>query len=290
MPELPEVEVIRKELAPSLSHQTITKIVIRNRQLRWEVSNDLPQQLTGLTIQDIQRRSKYLLFLTEHGTLILHLGMSGRVFLYDRPPPNPGPHDHVDISFTHGWTLRYTDPRRFGCLIWTTDPIAKHKLFVKLGPEPLSRSFNGDYLSQKAKNKKIPVKLLLMDNKIVVGIGNIYANEALFKAHISPLAIAGKVSHARYLLLAKAAKQVLQKAIKAGGTTINDFQNSHGEAGQFSQHLNVYDRENQPCYQCQTLIQKAVINKRSTYYCPHCQKNKGRIRITKQFSLQRELL
>lgn len=269
MPELPEVETVKRGISP-LIHQTIKQVYIRNHQLRWPIPDYLPQKLLNLTILDIQRRGKYLLFSTRCGTLILHLGMSGKVHLFKEDTP-ANRHDHVDIIFTSYWILRYTDPRRFGCLLWTEQPPEQHKLLINLGPEPLSGAFTGQYLFKQAQRRKTPVKSFIMDSKIVAGIGNIYANEALFQAQISPLAPAGSISKVDYQRLAVASKQVLRQAIKAGGTTLNDFQNACGEPGYFSQELSVYGRDNQPCPRCQTNLMRITISQRATVYCPQCQ-------------------
>lgn len=270
MPELPEVEMVRLGICDTLIGQTIEKVSVRNPRLRWPIPAWLPKKLTHATIQNISRRGKYLLFTTGQGTLILHLGMSGRVHLFNDARPAKR-HDHFDIVFSNHWTLRYTDPRRFGCLLWTEEPPEQHELLAHIGPEPFSRDFTGAWLYQRAQGRKIPVKSFLMDSKTVAGVGNIYANEALFQAGISPLAPAGAVSEDRYLLLARAIKKVLRQAIKAGGTTLNDFQNARGEPGYFSQKLAVYGREDQPCLRCQTRIILTTINQRSTFYCPQCQ-------------------
>lgn len=272
MPELPEVETVRLGISPTLIQQTITRVEIRNHQLRWPITADLARQLTGLTILDIQRRGKYLLFMAANGALVLHLGMSGRVHLLSHPAPTAKKHDHVDMLFSNQWTLRYTDPRRFGCLLWAEHPVFDHPLLILLGPEPLSSQFNGNYLFKQAAGRKTPVKSFIMDSQIVVGIGNIYANEALFAAKISPLALAGTIEHSHYQILAKACKHILKKAIKAGGTTLNDFQNARGEPGYFSQELLVYGREDQPCPRCHTTLTGVRIGQRSTVYCPKCQK------------------
>lgn len=272
MPELPEVETVRRGISPTLIGQTIVKVLIRNPRLRWPIPSYLPKKLMQLTVHDIQRRGKYLLFKTHSGTLILHLGMSGRVQLLNDSRP-PQSHDHVDLVFANQWTLRYTDPRRFGCLLWTEQPPEQHELLAHLGPEPLSRLFTGHYLHQQAQGRKIPIKSFLMDSKIVVGIGNIYANEALFLAKIAPLTPAGAISKEHYQDLVAASKKVLQQAIKAGGTTLNDFQNAQGQPGYFSQQLSVYGRENLACRRCQTRLTKITISQRATVYCPRCQIN-----------------
>jgi formamidopyrimidine-DNA glycosylase len=272
MPELPEVETVRRGIFDTVVHHTIVQVFIRDYRLRWPICEDLPKKLINATVFDIQRRSKYLLFLTQKGTLIMHLGMSGRVHLFPASSaPLPKRHDHVDILFSNGWLLRYTDPRRFGSLLWTEQPAGQHKLLRHLGPEPLSPTFTGAYLHQKAQGRKVPVKSFLMDSGIVVGVGNIYANEALFKAGIAPSASAGSIPKSHYQVLVKAIKIVLRQAIKAGGTTLNDFQNARGEPGYFSQELAVYGRDDQPCRHCHSLIIRIIINQRSTFYCPQCQ-------------------
>lgn len=270
MPELPEVETVRRGIAPFLVQQTIEKIIVRNPRLRWLVPTGLSNQLHNVKVLAIDRRSKYLIFHTGIGDLILHLGMSGRIsLLKDNRPPEP--HDHIDIIFKNGLRLRYTDPRRFGSLTWTSAPAAHHPLLAHIGPEPLSSQFTGKQLHQSATNRKQAIKTFLMDSRIVAGVGNIYANEALFLAGIHPLTPAGKLSQQQCENLVRACKQVLRKAIKAGGTTLKDFQNAMGSPGYFSQKLTVYGRENQPCQRCQTPLQRVNINQRASYYCPQCQ-------------------
>ncbi len=270
MPELPEVETIKRGLIPALLHQTITEILVRNPKLRWVVSSDLSKKLQNLKVIDIQRRGKYLLFKTESGDLILHLGMSGRLqLLYE--PTTPQRHDHVDIVFSNGVTLRYTDPRRFGCLIWTEQPAEQHKLLAHLGVEPLSKKFSGKYLYEQAVKRKTPVKLFLMNHQIVVGIGNIYANEALFEAGIHPLTPAKSLTLSQCQRLVEACKHVLGRAIKAGGTTLKDYQNAHGQLGYFSQQLKVYGKSELPCQICGTSLVGISVGSRATVFCPKCQ-------------------
>lgn len=270
MPELPEVETIKRGLTPTLLHQTITKIIIRNPKLRWTIPSNLSKKLVNLKVIEIQRRGKYLLFKTKLGVLILHLGMSGRLQLLNEPP-EPQRHDHVDIIFSNGVTLRYTDPRRFGCLIWTEQPAEQHKLLVNLGVEPLSKNFSGRYLYEQAVKRKIPAKTLLMNHQIVVGIGNIYANEALFEAGIHPLIPAKSLSFPQCQKLVASCKQVLRRAIKAGGTTLKDYQNAHGQLGYFSQKLKVYGKAELPCQICGTPLVGITIGSRATVFCPKCQ-------------------
>ncbi len=270
MPELPEVETVCRGLKPRLLQETISKVIIRQSKLRWIVPPEIKTKLPGTTLIDIQRRGKYILMFTPSGTLIIHLGMSGRVLLLNQNIPFTK-HDHVDIYFGNGHVLRYRDPRRFGCILWTEEPPLHHPLLRHLGPEPLSKSFTGKYLYQLSRKRKIPIKSFLMDNKTVVGIGNIYASEALFLASIHPLSIADKLNENQYIKLAQVSKQVLKKAIQLGGTTINDFANPEGNPGYFSQKIFVYGRDGAPCQQCQTVVEKTVINQRSSFYCPNCQ-------------------
>jgi formamidopyrimidine-DNA glycosylase len=270
MPELPEVEVVRRAIASTVVGQKITDVVIRNYRLRWTIPKSLPRKLIHSTVQNLQRRGKYLLFTTEKGVFILHLGMSGRVSLYNPAPP-AGPHDHIDIHFANHWTLRYTDPRRFGSLTWTEEPAEQHPLISDLGPEPFGPLFTANYLYEQAQGRKIPVKSFLMNNHIVVGVGNVYANEALFYAKVFPLIPTKNLTKAQCQRLVNAAKKVLQKGIDAGGVTLNDFKNPHGDDGLFSQELAVYGREGLPCHRCHNTLLKVVINKRTTVYCPRCQ-------------------
>jgi formamidopyrimidine-DNA glycosylase len=270
VPELPEVETVRQGIAPLLIRQTIEKIVVRNAHLRWPVLPNLSQKLEGAKILSIKRRGKYLLFHTTHEDIILHLGMSGRVTLFEDNRPIE-PHDHIDIIFKNGLILRYTDPRRFGSLIWTPSPAEQHPLLAHLGLEPLSPQFSAKKLQKLAQGRKQAIKSFLMDSHIVVGIGNVYANEALFHAGIHPLTPAGKLTQEQWELLVRSSKQVLRKAIKAGGTTLKDFQNVLGDPGQFSQQMSVYGREKKPCRLCHTAIERINISQRASFYCPNCQ-------------------
>lgn len=270
MPELPEVETVRQGIAPFLVHQTIEKIIVRNAHLRWPVIPELSHLLQNAKILSVTRRSKYLIFHSNQGDLILHLGMSGKVSLLKEKRP-PEPHDHIDIVFKNGLLLRYTDPRRFGSLTWTRGPAESHPLLAHIGPEPLSSQFTGKTLYQTARGRKQAIKTFIMDSNIVAGIGNIYTNEALFLAGIHPCTPAGDLSKKQCDILARSCKQVLRKAIKAGGTTLKDFQNVMGNPGKFSQKLYVYGRENQPCRRCQTSLKRMSINQRASFYCPVCQ-------------------
>lgn len=270
MPELPEVETSRRGIAPWLEQQRVRKVTIRERRLRWPVPQVIDRKLPGSFIRRLDRRAKYLLFETEAGTLMLHLGMSGSVRIVDPDEP-PGKHDHVDIEVENGKALRFRDPRRFGSLLWTTDP-PRHPLLAGLGPEPLSDQFDGAYLWKKARGRRIAVKSFLMNSHIVVGVGNIYASESLFRAGVHPKRRADRISPARMALLAAAVKSVLTRAIAAGGTTLRDFHGGDGEPGYFAQQLDVYDRAGLPCRVCGNPIRQAVIGQRSSYYCLDCQK------------------
>jgi len=270
MPELPEVETTLRGIEPHIAHQTITNIVIRNPHLRWPVPTNLPRKARGKKLLQLTRRGKYILFHIDTGTIILHLGMSGRVRVLSKPEA-PKKHDHIDICFSNNHYLRFTDPRRFGALLWTEENPDLHPLLAHIGPEPLTPAFNASYLHDRAKNKKVGVKSYIMDGKIVAGVGNIYAAEALFEARIHPETPAGKVSLEQYKALVTAIKAILKKAIKKGGTTLKDFKRSDGSPGYFSIDLKVYGRDGQPCVHCSTPLKLIRMGQRSTVYCPHCQ-------------------
>ncbi len=274
MPELPEVETTLRGVAPHILGQKIIDVIIRHPHLRWPIPPRLKQHLKGQIIRRLQRRGKYLLFILDTGTLILHLGMSGRLQIHNDTVP-PQKHDHVDIRFLNKKVLRLTDPRRFGALLWTSDSPETHPLLKNMGPEPLTSSFDGTYLWEHARNRKIAVKSYIMDSKIVVGIGNIYATEALFQARIHPKTPAGKISRDHYQTLATVIKSVLQHAINKGGTTLKDFAQSDGSPGYFSIELQVYGRAGEPCPRCHTQLLSLRIGQRSTVYCPKCQKRCG---------------
>lgn len=270
MPELPEVETSRRGIAPHLEGTTIACVTVRDRRLRWPVSKTVEKNLTGSTILSVDRRAKYLLIRTSNGTAMIHLGMSGSVFIVDHGTP-ASIHDHFDVELSSRKSLRFRDPRRFGSLHWTRN-VDTHKLIRDLGPEPLSDAFDPDYLFERSRGRKVTVKQFIMTAGVVVGVGNIYASEALFKAGIHPKRAAGRVARARYDRLVVAIKDVLQQAIEAGGTTLRDFYGGDGEAGYFQQQLNVYGREDEPCQVCNTPISAIVLGQRSTYYCKDCQK------------------
>ncbi len=270
MPELPEVETTLRGILPHIQNQIIMQVVIRNRQLRWPISPQLPQILPDKKILSAKRRGKYLLLQIVQGTLIIHLGMSGSLRVLPEGYPH-NKHDHVDIIFRNQKILRFTDPRRFGALLWTEENPASHPLLKNLGIEPLTRGFTGKYLWLHAQSRHVPIKILLMDNHVVTGIGNIYANEALFVAGIHPAAAANSLSAERLQLLVKAVKQILRHAIQRGGTTLKDFTNSEGKPGYFADQLKVYGRAGLACVRCHAPLQFLRIGQRSTVYCQHCQ-------------------
>ncbi len=270
MPELPEVETSRRGISPHIVGSRISRVVIRERRLRWPVSRAVDRNLPGQTITSVGRRGKYLLINTESGAAILHLGMSGSLCIVDTGTP-AGIHDHVDVEFDTGLVLRLRDPRRFGSLHWSRRPLS-HRLLRDLGPEPLDDAFDGDYLWRKSRGRTVSVKQFLMNAQIVVGVGNIYASESLFLAGINPRRAAGRIAKHRYDACADAIKTVLGKAIKAGGTTLRDFYGGDGEAGYFQQQLEAYGREHEPCRRCNTPITAIVQGQRATYYCKRCQK------------------
>jgi formamidopyrimidine-DNA glycosylase len=270
MPELPEVETSRRGIEPYLVGERIDKLVIRERRLRWPISTDVDRHLTGQTVTSVSRRAKYLLINTTDGTAIIHLGMSGSVTIVDRDTP-AGVHDHFDVDLASGKSLRYRDPRRFGSLHWAADP-EQHKLLRSLGPEPLGDAFSGEYLWKKSRGRRVNIKQFIMNANIVVGVGNIYASEALYGAAINPRRAAGRIALQRYDALVVAIRNVLQAAIRAGGTTLRDFYGGDGEPGYFQQDLAVYGRDDKPCRKCKRPISVVVLGQRSTYYCKNCQR------------------
>ena len=271
MPELPEVETVRRGLSLHLIDRCIHKVVVRQRRLRYPVPKGLEQRINGLCIKAVERRAKYLLIRLESGCLIYHLGMSGSLRILDKTS-TAGPHDHVDIGMNDNRVLRFCDPRKFGLILWTAKDPMQHKLLRALGPEPLSADFNGEYLYRMSRGRKLAVKSFLMDSRIVVGIGNIYANEALYKAHVHPGRAAGRISLIRYESIVEAVRVTLKNAIKEGGTTLRNFVAEDGQPGYFKQALNVYQRADEPCLSCKTPIRLIRIAQRSTFYCPSCQR------------------
>ena len=270
MPELPEVETSRRGIEPFVTDRIVQRVTIRNRALRWPVADDFETVFTGRTIASVSRRAKYLLFNTAGGTAILHLGMSGSVTIVPGDAP-AGVHDHVDILLDSDDILRFRDPRRFGSLHWADDP-ASHWLLRDLGPEPLGDDFDGDYLWQLSRGRRVAVKPFIMNAHVVVGVGNIYASEALFGAGIHPRRQAGRISRARYAQLGDAIKEVLARAIEAGGTTLRDFYGFNGQAGYFQLELDVYGQNGKACPRCGASIRHAVLGQRATYYCVTCQR------------------
>ena len=270
MPELPEVETTRRGIAPYCEGETITRVTVRNGSLRWPVPADLAERLEGQRIENVDRRAKYLFLNMTQGTVIVHLGMSGSLrIITDNTPPLT--HDHIDLALQSGVILRFNDPRRFGCWLWA-DSAEEHPLISHLGPEPLAPEFNGAHLFRLSRGKNTPVKSFIMDNQVVVGAGNIYANEALFKSGIQPRRKAGRISLDRYHRLAEAIRETLSAATLMGGTTLRDFVNSDGKPGYFAQSLLVYGRGGQPCKECGTTLKEIRMNNRSTVYCPRCQR------------------
>ncbi|MEQ1545880.1 bifunctional DNA-formamidopyrimidine glycosylase/DNA-(apurinic or apyrimidinic site) lyase [Methyloglobulus sp.] len=271
MPELPEVETTACGIAPHIEGQTVNQVIVRQPQLRWPVPETLNETLAGIRINSVFRRAKYLLFTTDIGTVIVHLGMSGSLRILPKDK-SADKHDHIDFLFNNGTVLRYNDPRRFGSVLWTKSPAAEHNLLKDLGPEPLLSEFDGKYLYQQSRNRKSPAKSFIMDSHIVVGVGNIYANEALYMAGIHPARHAGKISLVRYQHLADCIKTVLQDAIQQGGTTLRNFVNEAGNPGYFKQQLRVYGRGGHHCVHCLRLLTQIRIANRSTVFCSHCQK------------------
>lgn len=271
MPELPEVETTMRGLAPHLLGQRVADVVVRHPQLRWPVPKSLPRLLRGKTILALRRRAKYLLVQFEHGTLILHLGMSGSLRILPANTP-PEKHDHFDLVLDSGKLMRLRDPRRFGAVLWHEGDAAEHSLLAALGPEPLDRNFNGAYLYRATRERKAAVKQVVMDSRMVVGVGNIYANEALFRAGIRPQLAANKLSQPRCAKLAQTIQETLRAAIRMGGSTLRDFTNSAGEPGYFQQHYFVYGRTGEPCRKCGTAIRQIRQGQRSSFYCPQCQR------------------
>lgn len=271
MPELPEVETTRAGIEPHIIQQKVTQVIVRQANLRWPIPSELKSALKNQCIQAVLRRGKYLLLKTDAGTALFHLGMSGSLRIL-QVGVSPQKHDHVDIQFSNKVILRLNDPRRFGALLWTIEDPFQHPLLASLGPEPLTEDFSGDYLWQKAKGRKVAIKPFIMNNEIVVGVGNIYATEALFQAQIHPKRSANQIDKERYQLLTKCIKTILRKAIKKGGTTLKDFVNSKGNPGYFQQQLKVYGRSDLPCFVCQTKLKEIRLGQRSSVFCSKCQK------------------
>ncbi len=275
MPELPEVETTRCGILAHVLGRRVATVTLRRHDLRWPISEEIARLLPCQRVKTIERRAKYLLLHTAAGSALFHLGMSGMLRVLPASTP-PGKHDHVDIMLQAGygeepWVLRFTDPRRFGCLLWQA-PGTTHALLTQLGHEPLDEHFDGVYLWRLSRRRCGAVKTFLMNNAIVVGVGNIYANEALFAAGIHPRQQAGRVSRVRYVRLAAEVKHILSLAIKRGGTTLRDFLSPDGTPGYFHRELMVYSRAGEACKTCATMIKYARLGQRSTFWCPRCQR------------------
>ena len=272
MPELPEVETTLRGISPHIQGKSVVSATVRQPKLRWPVPEDLNDILQQQNVLSCSRRAKYLIIRFQTGILLIHLGMSGSLRIYRNGHDSAaGKHDHIDLVFDDGTVMRYHDPRRFGAFLWYTGAAETHPLLAKLGPEPLSDSFNADYLAQAFQKRQSPVKSALMDNAVVVGVGNIYANESLFLAGITPSRPAASLTRPEIELLTEAVRGVLQRAIEKGGSTLRDFVDSEGNSGYFQQEYRVYGRHNQPCLQCGHPIEKSIIGQRGTFYCPQCQ-------------------
>lgn len=271
MPELPEVETTRRELEPRLVGREIRQVVVREARLRWPVPPDLAARLEGCWIAALARRAKYLLVDSGAGTVLIHLGMAGSLRMAPEREP-AGPHDHVDWRLDDGSCLRYRDPRRFGAMLWCDGPPARHPLLARLGPEPFSGTFHGDWLYERSRGRRAPVKSFLMDGRTVAGVGNIYANEALFEAGVHPGRAAGRIGRGRYTVLAGALRRILACSIGAGGTSFRDYVRVDGAPGRYRARLHVYGREGEPCTRCGAALRGRVIGQRSTVWCPRCQR------------------
>lgn len=270
MPELPEVETTLRGILPFVKSQVVSKILIHNANLRWPIDNTLPKILKSQKLLSIFRRGKYLILSFKKGHLLLHLGMSGslRILAKDAQLEK---HDHFEMIFNNKKSLRLRDPRRFGSVLWTTDPWQQHKLICKMGPEPLSEEFDDQTLYKKSRNRTVTIKSFIMNSHIVVGVGNIYASESLYVAKINPNKAASKISKQKFILLTQAIKKILTDAIEQGGTTLKDFSSPEGKPGYFAQQLNVYGKKGEPCPNCNKSITQKTINQRATYYCTKCQ-------------------
>lgn len=271
MPELPEVETTRRGIAPQVIGRRVTRVIVREPRLRWRVPASLAKALPGQTFRAVERRAKYLLLRTDRGTVLAHLGMSGslRVVAHEMPA---GAHDHLDIVLDDRRCLRLRDPRRFGAILWTEKDPGAHPLLAGLGPEPLGAGFTPDYLRQRTRKRRVAIRDLLLNSRIVAGVGNIYANEALFLAGVRPGRAAGKLTAAECTRLVNAVRATLKRAIRAGGTTLRDFTNADGRPGYFRQALSVYGRAAEPCRRCGVPIRLARLGSRSAFYCPGCQR------------------
>jgi formamidopyrimidine-DNA glycosylase len=271
LPELPEVETTRRGLAPLARKRRIRSLSVYDPRLRWPVARSLPQKVAGQRIERVGRRAKYLLLELENGTLLLHLGMSGNLRALPADTPRLT-HDHFDLVLDSGLALRFNDPRRFGSLVYTAGDPARHPLLARLAPEPLSRAFDADYLWRISRRRRVSLKQLIMNSQLVVGVGNIYASEALFRARLRPQRQARTLTRAEAARLVRSIRAVLTSAIRAGGTTLRDYLRADGSPGYFRQRLYVYERAGKPCRRCRTPLRAISQGQRSTYYCPSCQK------------------
>lgn len=274
MPELPEVETTRRGIEPYLTGHHIAGVTVRHPSLRWPIPGHLEKTLIGLKIHNVARRAKYLLIDCGEGTLILHLGMSGSLRLLPAAAQSPVPaqkHDHFELILDDGAIMRLKDPRRFGAVLWHVGDIMDHPLLANLGPEPLTAAFTETQLYEKTRGYRASIKITLMNSHVVVGVGNIYANEALFRAGINPKTAAGRIGVKRYKRLVSAVKEILTLAIEAGGSSLRDFVNSNGSPGYFQQQYWVYGRAGQLCQKCDAIIRQIKQAQRSTFYCPKCQ-------------------
>jgi formamidopyrimidine-DNA glycosylase len=269
VPELPEVETTRRGIAPLVTGRRVARVVVREARLRWRVPPRLARELAGQTIDSVTRRAKYLLLGTRAGTVIVHLGMSGSLRVVAAAAA-PRTHDHVDIVFDDGRCLRLHDPRRFGSILWSADP-ANHPLLAGIGPEPLGAAFTGEYLFGVSRARRRAIRDVLLDGNVVAGIGNIYANEALFAAGIRPRRAAGKLTRAECARLVGALRTTLTRALRAGGTTLRDYLDANGAPGEFSLKLKVYGRPGRPCPRCRAPIRQIRLGQRSAFFCPTCQ-------------------
>ncbi len=269
MPELPEVEITCLGIKEHVINKAIHRVLVRNPNLRWPVPSDINKKLKGQKILSVLRRAKYILMQLESGYIMLHLGMSGNLRVVNKNE-KPEKHSHIDVILADDNCLRFTDHRRFGSFLWTEDP-STHKLIRDLGPEPLSKEFNALYLASVLEKRSSPIKNVIMDNKIVVGVGNIYATEALFLTGILPQKKAKLISKEQIVLLVNNIKKVLKQAIKKGGTTFRDFKNSEGKPGYFTQSLKVYNRAGKLCYVCNGTIESITLGQRTSSFCPNCQ-------------------
>ncbi|HEY2676579.1 MAG TPA: bifunctional DNA-formamidopyrimidine glycosylase/DNA-(apurinic or apyrimidinic site) lyase [Steroidobacteraceae bacterium] len=271
MPELPEVETTRRGIAPALNGRRVVQAIVRERRLRWPIAAQFEAAVRGQIIHKVERRAKYLLIGVGEGTMILHLGMSGSLRLVGSGTA-PKIHEHWDLVLDSGRILRFHDPRRFGSLLWTLDDPHQHPLLKKLAPEPLSAAFNAGYLFRATRKRSIAIKQFIMNSSVVVGVGNIYASEALFRAGIAPRRAARRITRAEAAKLSRSIKAVLKAAIDIGGTTLRDYVNAEGAPGYFRQKLFVYERAKQPCRVCKSPVRQFTQGQRSTYWCPVCQR------------------